>query len=160
MTRWSLWLGLEDVLQQMPTVKGPISSVVKVNSPLQTAVVAVISVGSFVVTCTSESFPQLNVNNASIAMAKKAVIFRVVFIILTFNGLIITIKRVNYCRIKFCVTPETVMKYRPLGNFETSICWVSPVRVPVIRVWPMVLTIRYSAAAPTVTNKTPLVGLG
>ena len=66
----------------MPAVKGPISFVVKVNSPPHKAVVAVISVGEWVMTFTNESFWQPVANKTNVAIAKMAVKFRVVFITL------------------------------------------------------------------------------
>ena len=58
-----------------------------------------------------------------------------------------------------------VMKYMPLGRLETSICWVSAVRLPVRTVCPMRLVMRYSLVVRDVsgnvsTKRIPSVGLG
>ena len=47
----------------------------------------------------------------------------------------------DYRTTNFRVSPAKVMKYMPLGNDETLICWVSAVIWPVNRVWPMRLVI-------------------
>ena len=57
-----------------------------------------------------------------------------------------------------------VMKYIPSGNWETFIWLFSPLTQPVIRVWPIVLVMRYSFVAGrdainrVSTKRTPLVG--
>ena len=63
------------------------------------------------------------------------------FLSLSKDGVTALYDRV-YFTTNFLVMSPTLMKYIPCGNADTSICCVSAVMVPVIRVWPIRLVMR------------------